>query len=806
MRRTRALRPEVFHRLHQPATEVGLPDVVDDDPGCQGILPGEQPLREAEAVLFGVGEFAKEGRDVSGNFIALVQKTAPDADDGGRVFDFCVLRGDEHGGDAEGSDLRLQILDLPAKRGEFFGLVVVPGGELFRLRLLPCGGGDIQHGTEFGAHFHNALRFPGRSNGKAEMPQALFACLAALLHREAQGAAAPDGFLGDQHHLAGETLASLFTGDIHDPELCVSAARTLSTPARGIIHGRFFDADLHPPDFHVDLVDLEIAVVIAARATSRQAGIGDCFESQRGELARWQLRLHRVDVLHRVGAGGENGGIIRNGQHGGGVGFCRRWPDGGPGLLGVENAVFPRGLLRDRAGGGVIQLRLLRVEFFLNDGEFRGLVGGGQVELRFGERSCIAFAGGSRLHIVRVIEERHHLVELLLREGVEFVVVALGAANGGAEEGGADGCRAVNLDVPVVLFGVHTAFRIKHRVSEEAGGDLLLLGGVRQHVTRNLLEGELVERHVAIQCLDDPVAIRPHGAARVFFVAVGVCVPRQIQPHTSPAFAVVVGGEQAIHHSLVRIGAHIFRESVHLSGRWRQANQVEIQAAQECVPGSFGGGRQALFRQTVCHEVVDGVAPCRDYSLRRRQIRPVFLTGGGIGPFGALIHPLANLRDLVGRQRRHTHRHPCLAALSCQTLHQVAVRSFTRSNRARCQRTHIQTKAAGGTVPAVAAVAGFLQHRLDVLDEIHGYLSGECQAAGECQDRELHSHCIEIIAPCNCLAALIQSWTWHKSRAPRFSLPNSSQIPLPITRSLPSRPGSRASATSASRSLRGMAA
>ena len=341
MRRTRTLRAEVFHSFHQPATEVGLPDVVHDDPGGEGVLPGEQPLREAQAVLFGVGEFAEEGRDVSGNFIALVQETAPDANDRHRVFDLCVLGGDENGGDAEGSNLRLQILNLPAKRGEFFGLVVVPGGELFRLRLLPCDSGDIQRGTEFGTHFHNALRFPGRSNGKAEMPQTLFASLAALLHREAQGAAAPDGFLGDQYHLAGETLARLFTGDIHNPELCVSAARTLSTPARGIIHGRFFDADLHPPDFHVDLVDLEIAVVIAARATARQAGVGDCFESQRGELARWQVGFYRIDVFHRVGAGSENGRVIRNGQHGGGVGSCRRWPDGGPGLLGVENAVFP---------------------------------------------------------------------------------------------------------------------------------------------------------------------------------------------------------------------------------------------------------------------------------------------------------------------------------------------------------------------------------------------------------------------------------------------------------------------------------
>ena len=72
-------------------------------------------------------------------------------------------------------------------------------------------------------------------------------------------------------------------------------------------------------------------------------------------------------------------------------------------------------------------------------GLFGGLIGRGQFELGFSERGGVALAVGPGFHVVGVIEEGHHLVELLLREGVEFVVVALRAADGGAEESGADG-------------------------------------------------------------------------------------------------------------------------------------------------------------------------------------------------------------------------------------------------------------------------------------------------------------------------------------------------------------------------------
>ena len=54
-------------------------------------------------------------------------------------------------------------------------------------------------------------------------------------------------------------------------------------------------------------------------------------------------------------------------------------------------------------------------------------------------------------------------------------------------------------------------------------------------------DGEFVEGHVLIQRMDDPITPGPDGTSSVLFVAVGICITRQIQPRTRPAFAVTGG-------------------------------------------------------------------------------------------------------------------------------------------------------------------------------------------------------------------------------------------------------------------------
>src|SRR5256885_10596096 len=52
------------------------------------------------------------------------------------------------------------------------------------------------------------------------------------------------------------------------------------------------------------------------------------------------------------------------------------------------------------------------------------------------------------------------------------------------------------------LFAVHAAFPIRECVAVEAGGDPLLSGRARQQVAGQLLDGELVERQVAVEGVD----------------------------------------------------------------------------------------------------------------------------------------------------------------------------------------------------------------------------------------------------------------------------------------------------------------
>ena len=62
----------------------------------------------------------------------------------------------------------------------------------------------------------------------------------------------------------------------------------------------------------------------------------------------------------------------------------------------------------------------------------------------------------------------------------------------------------------------------------EPGGDLLLGAGVRQHVACDLLDGKLLERHIFVQRLDDPVAILPRRSQIILFVTVRVRVAREV--------------------------------------------------------------------------------------------------------------------------------------------------------------------------------------------------------------------------------------------------------------------------------------
>jgi len=68
----------------------------------------------------------------------------------------------------------------------------------------------------------------------------------------------------------------------------------------------------------------------------------------------------------------------------------------------------------------------------------------------------------------------------------------------------------------------------------------------RQEVARDLLDDELIVGQVAVDRADDPVAVEVIDARLVLLVAITVRVTRRVEPVTSPAFAVVRGGEESV--------------------------------------------------------------------------------------------------------------------------------------------------------------------------------------------------------------------------------------------------------------------
>ena len=67
----------------------------------------------------------------------------------------------------------------------------------------------------------------------------------------------------------------------------------------------------------------------------------------------------------------------------------------------------------------------------------------------------------------------------------------------------------------------------------EAGGDNLIKRGIGHEIAAELLDGELVPRHVLLKRIDDPIAIRPDRTVVIDVDAVSVGVARGVEPLTA---------------------------------------------------------------------------------------------------------------------------------------------------------------------------------------------------------------------------------------------------------------------------------
>ena len=113
---------------------------------------------------------------------------------------------------------------------------------------------------------------------------------------------------------------------------------------------------------------------------------------------------------------------------------------------------------------------------------------------------------------------------------------------------------------------------------------------VRQQIAGQLPDGELIERHVVVQGLDQPVAPDPLPGVAVLLEPVAVGVTGGVEPWQGHPLAVMRAGEQAVDEVFVGLGASVGDEGIDLLGRRRQSRQVEGHAPQERRPAGFGAG------------------------------------------------------------------------------------------------------------------------------------------------------------------------------------------------------------------------
>src|SRR5205823_2704486 len=109
---------------------------------------------------------------------------------------------------------------------------------------------------------------------------------------------------------------------------------------------------------------------------------------------------------------------------------------------------------------------------------------------------------------------------------------------------------------------------IDHRVAQETGRDDLILSWMGQLIAGNLIDDKLVVRLVAIERVNNPIAIKPNVTRLVLFETIGIGIAGGIQPWPRPTLAEMRRGEQPIHLFFIRVRTFVGEESIDFRNGW----------------------------------------------------------------------------------------------------------------------------------------------------------------------------------------------------------------------------------------------
>ena len=503
MARRLALRTKVLARAHEAGAEEVLPETVHDHAGRERVLTTHEPLGETESVARQIGSERRQNRR-RGRFDLLTRLViSPTHQDEGRTHLLLLLH------DQRGRNLRLRSSDLLLQSGCFFTQPTVlrhlRQAKARELLALSCGA--------FGGLF---LRDRHDVRGRDQLRR--------IRRGKQTPLRRPAGILDTDRDRHLGTFERLFEFKKRLHRLVRCHREHVLGFAVVVEHVGMRGVD----GVQLRFADFEFAPLKTGRRSLRRA-----FEAQRVDFARWQLRPDHDVVSSR---------FLWTDQYGL-VGDLRRIV-AASGLLRLQRLpvdLCRRELFRPRLDitcGEAFELIFDRFELRIQRGNFR-------LQLRRGQFDERRRVGADRIAINadalfrHIVEEGLHRIEVLRGEGIELVIVAAAAVEGLPHPHGGGRLHAVGGVFGQKLLRDDAAFLIEHVIAMKPRGNLLLQRRPRQQIPRDLLDGELVKRHVRVESLDHPVAPRPQLTITIHLVAIRIRKPRRIHPTDRHVLAIV---------------------------------------------------------------------------------------------------------------------------------------------------------------------------------------------------------------------------------------------------------------------------
>ena len=179
------------------------------------------------------------------------------------------------------------------------------------------------------------------------------------------------------------------------------------------------------------------------------------------------------------------------------------------------------------------------------------------------------------ISVLALVEKGENLEVLGVGEWVELVGVALGTGHRRAHPGGKGRVDTIDDRFVAELFVVRAALTVRHRVAVKGGRDELIPRRLLEEISGDLLNRELVKRHVLIEGAQHVVTIGPDRARRIIGIPGRVRVARKVEPDTGPALSIGGLGKEPVKVGLVGVRGGIIDKGDDFFPRRRQSGEVE---------------------------------------------------------------------------------------------------------------------------------------------------------------------------------------------------------------------------------------